>query len=314
MNLNDKLFSIVIPVFNEEKSLPPLYRELRYVLLEIGAPYEIIFVDDGSTDKSVDVVKSLRAEDSNVKLLSFSRNFGHQVALTAGMDFASGDCVAFMDADLQHPPALLKTMMSKWQEGYEVVFTLRDHTDGVGAAKLLSAKLFYDLFRRMTGIKLESNAADFRLLDRKVVNIFKNEIRERTRFLRGLTAWVGFRSVGIPYRAADRVAGNSKYNFRRMFLLAVDGISSFSVAPLYFGVVVGTIISLLGFAYGVYAFFAHFVKGATVPGWSSLAILVAVLGGIQLILTGVLGIYIGKIYDEVKRRPLYLVRQTLGLG
>jgi glycosyltransferase involved in cell wall biosynthesis len=297
---------------NEEKSLPHLYRELHKVLLQIGKPYEIIFVDDGSTDGSVDVVKALRAQDPGIKLLSFSRNFGHQAALTAGMDFAAGDMVAFMDADLQHPPALLLEMMQKWEEGYEVVYTLREATEGAGAAKDLSSRLFYHLFRRLTGIKLESNSADFRLLDRKVVNIFKNEIRERTRFLRGLTAWVGFRSVGIPYRAAGRVAGASKYNLRRMFLLAVDGISSFSVAPLYFGVVVGGAVSLLGFAYGAYAFIAHFVQGLTIPGWSSIAVLVAVLGGIQLTLMGIIGIYIGKIYDEVKHRPLYLVRQAQG--
>jgi len=312
MKLNGKLFSIVVPVHNEEFALPILYAELKKVFAQLGCRHELVFVDDGSTDKSVDVIKELRTQDSGVKLLSFSRNFGHQVALTAGMDFATGDVVAFMDADLQHPPALLLEMVRRWEEGYEVVYTLRQSTDDAGLGKLLSASLFYKTFRRMTGIKLESNAADFRLLDRKVVNVFKNSIRERTRFLRGLTAWVGFKSISIPYTAAARVGGVSKYDFRRMLILAVDGISSFSVVPLHLGIFIGAIVSLIGFFFGLFALIARFVQGATIPGWTSLSIMVAVVGGIQLMLTGVVGIYVGKIYDEVKQRPLYLVRQSQG--
>lgn len=313
MSLSDKLFSIVIPVYNEEATLPLLYRELKKVLLQLGVPYEVIFVDDGSDDKSVDVLQSLRAQDSRVKFLSFSRNFGHQVALTAGMDHAKGDFVAFMDADLQHPPALLLEMVRRWQEGYEVVYTLRETTEDAGLGKLMSASVFYKLFRRLTGINLESNAADFRLLDRKVVDVFKNGLRERTRFLRGLTAWVGFKSIGIPYTAAARAGGISKYSFRRMLILAVDGISSFSVVPLHLGIFVGGVVSLLGFLYGLFALAARFVQGATIPGWTSLSVLVAMLGGIQLMLIGIVGIYVGKIYDEVKQRPLYLIRHSQGI-
>lgn len=306
--------SIVIPLLNEEDSLPNLYEKLVEVVVSLTTNYEIILVDDGSTDRSVDVIQQLRGADERVKLISFSRNFGHQAALTAGMDFASGKAVVFMDADLQHPPKIVTEMWKKWKEGFEIVYTLREHTEDVSPFKNLSSRLFYRSFRYFTGIKLDSNAADFRLLDQRVVKIFREQIRERTRFLRGLTVWVGYRSYAISYVAAKREAGVSKYRLKRMAILAIDGISSFSVAPLYAGIFIGLVFSLFGFAYAAFAIVAKLMGGATLQGWASLVILVAIIGGIQLMLIGTVGIYVGKIYDEVKQRPLYLVRKSLGFS
>ena len=304
--------SIVIPVLNEEQSLPHLMEKLQEILQGLVNEYEIIFVDDGSTDNSAKVVENMSLTNPRIKLLSFSRNFGHQIALSAGMDFAKGNAVIFMDADLQHPPDLIPQMIKKWQEGNDIVYTLRKNTKGISFFKNTCAELFYSIFRQITRLPLESNAADFRLLDKKIVAIFKAQIRERTRFLRGLTTWVGYKSCAITYTANARFAGHSKYGLNRMLLLAIDGISSFSVAPLYLGVFLGFIFSLLGFGYAVFALLAKLFSNTTIPGWSSIAILVSIIGGLQLILLGILGVYVGKIYEEVKQRPMYLLSRSIG--
>jgi polyisoprenyl-phosphate glycosyltransferase len=303
--------SIVIPVFNEEENLFPLYEQLAPVLNATGSDYEVIFVDDGSADSSSERIRQLHARDPRVKLISLSRNFGHQHALTAGMDYARGDAVITMDADLQHPPTLIPELLRRWKEGFEIVYTVRRDTQDANFFKRLTSRLFYRVFRLLAGIDLPMSAADFRLLDRKVVEAFRT-IRERTRFLRGLTGWAGYRSVGIDYEAAPRRRGVTKYSPARMLGLAVDGLVSFSAAPLYAAIYVGMVLALLGLLYLIYVFYARFVSGNVVPGWTSLIVLVSFIGGIQLILMGFVGVYVGKIYEETKQRPLYLVRQALG--
>jgi polyisoprenyl-phosphate glycosyltransferase len=305
--------SVVIPVFNEETNIREVYQRVAEELEAERCDFEIIFVDDGSTDSSVDQISALHRMDPRVKLLSLSRNFGHQTALTAGMDYAQGDAVIAMDADLQHPPALIRELLRHWANGYEVVYTVREDTAGARTMKLWTAKSFYRVFRALSGIDVPANSADFRLLDRRVVEAFR-QIRERTRFLRGLVGWAGFRSIAVPYAAPARHSGKSKYSASRMMRLAIDGLVSFSATPLYVAIYVGVLIALLGCVYLVYVLYARLVTGNVVPGWTSLIILVSFVGGIQLIIMGIIGVYIGKIYEETKQRPLYLIRDTLGLG
>jgi dolichol-phosphate mannosyltransferase len=305
--------SVVIPVLDESSNIRRLYEGLKKELDPLCSDYELIFVDDGSTDGSVDRIRELHDADPRVKLLSFSRNFGHQVALTAGMDHASGDATIVMDADLQHPPAVIRELVSRWREGFEVVYTVRRSTGDAGPLKRATAAAFYRIFRRMSGIDLPSNAADFRLLDRKVVEAFRG-IRERTRFLRGLTAWAGYRSVAVPYESPAREEGRSKYSTARMTRLAIDALVSFSAIPLHLAIYLGFCLAVVGFLYALFALYARFVTGNVLPGWTSLAVLVSIIGGIQLIVMGVIGIYLGKIFEEVKGRPLYLVRSALGLA
>jgi dolichol-phosphate mannosyltransferase len=303
--------SVVIPVLNEETNLPVLYERVAGELQSLGCDFEILFVDDGSTDSSAERIAALHRADARVKMLSMSRNFGHQAALTAGMDHATGDAVIAMDADLQHPPDVIRELVLRWKEGYEVVYTVRQTTEAAGPLKRASAKMFYRVFRALSDIDLPANSADFRLLDRRVVEAFR-QIRERTRFLRGLVGWAGFRSIPVPYQANARLSGQTKYSPTRMIRLAIDGLVSFSTTPLYVAIYVGGLLALLGVAYLLYALYARFVTGNVVPGWTSLIILVTFVGGIQLVLMGIIGIYIGKIYEEAKQRPLYLIRESLG--
>jgi len=304
--------SVVIPVFNEASNIAPLYAALVPQLESVSMDYEILFVDDGSTDASVEQIRKLRGANDRVRLLSLSRNFGHQIALTAGIDHASGDAIVLMDADLQHPPALIPQLMARWLDGYEVVHTVRRSTADSSWPKRATAAAFYRVFRFLSRVDLPSNAADFRLIDRKVADALRG-IRERARFLRGLTVWTGYRSATIPFDAPTRQAGETKYSPARMLKLAVDALVSFSAAPLHLAVYAGIVLALLGFLYAGYALYARFVTGHVLPGWTSLAILVSIVGGIQLVLMGVIGVYLGKIFEEVKRRPLYLVRSRLGI-
>ena len=305
-------YSIVVPVFEEEEVLPRLYERLKPVLDALDGPAEVLFVVDGGRDRSFEIVKELRSRDARVKGIRFSRNFGHQHALSAGLDHARGEAVIMMDGDLQHPPELIPKLVEQWHAGAQVVNTCRESTEGIGPFKKLTAAVFYGLLNRFGNIRLSPNAADFRLIDRRVADRLR-DVREQARFLRGLFAWIGFRQVTVPYRAEARPAGRSKYSTTKMAKLALDGITSFSVAPLRLATVLGFVVSLLGFAYAVYALVVKLAGKAALPGWASLIIVVLLLGGVQLITLGIIGEYIAKIYLEAKRRPLYIVDETVGL-
>jgi len=304
-------YSIVVPLYEEEAVLPKLYERLAPVLDALDGPSEVIFVVDGGRDRSFEIVKELRARDERVKGLKFSRNFGHQYALSAGLDHASGDAVIMMDGDLQHPPEVIPQLIAEWQAGAQVVNTYRESTEGIGPLKKVTSAVFYGLLNRCGNIRLSPNSADFRLIDRRVADRFRG-IREQARFLRGLFVWVGFRQATVRYAAAKRPAGRSKYSVGKMGRLAMDGITSFSVAPLRMAMVLGLCVTFFGFLYAVYAFVMALL-GRTQPGWTSMIIVVLLLGGVQLITLGIIGEYIAKIYMEAKKRPLYIVDETAGL-
>lgn len=302
-------YSIIAPIFNEQDNIPELHRRVSEVMDSTGEPWELLLVDDGSTDGSTDMIRELAKKDSHVRPVIFARNFGHQIAITAGWDFARGDAVVVIDADLQDPPELILEMAKKWREGYEVVYAVRAEREGESWFKLWTASLFYRLISRITDVKIPLDAGDFRLMDRKVVNVLKS-MRERHRFPRGMSAWVGFKQVGVEYKRAARKAGETKYPFRKMFRLALNAITSFSYFPLQVATFFGFFsagIAILAIPVVVYlrasgsqAFF----------GQATTLIAVLFLGGVQLISLGILGEYIGRLYDEAKGRPLYIVREA----
>ncbi|MCD6310731.1 MAG: glycosyltransferase family 2 protein [Candidatus Eremiobacteraeota bacterium] len=303
--------SIVIPVMNEQDNIRPLYDEIVKVLAEEDITYEIIFVDDGSTDETFDRIKELAEVDSGVNGLSFSRNFGHQMALTAGMDYAKGDCVITMDGDLQHPPSLIPEMLKRWREGNEIVYTVRKNGEKLGLVKRLGTRIFYFLITKFSGMKMKPNTPDFRLFDRRVVEVFRN-LPERARYIRGLTFWVGFKKAEIPFFAAARHSGDVKYSFGKMLGLAISAITSFSRFPLQLSFYFGLSVAFISFIYAIYAIWQKIFNNNIVPGWTSILISVLFLGGVQLITAGILGEYIAQIYDEVKARPLYILREKAG--
>lgn len=307
--------SVVIPIYNESENIFPLYDRLSKVLDEVSRKYqiksEILFVNDGSTDSSIDNIRLLHKRDQRVKLLSFSRNFGHQVAITAGLDYSDGDLVVVMDGDLQHPPELIPQLIEQWQAGYEIVYTIRKDTAKVSIAKRLTSRMFYRLLQFMSPVTIPEGSADFRLMDRQSVEALKG-LREKDRFLRGLIPWIGFRQIGVPYSADRRYAGQSKYSTGKMLHLAADGILSFSIIPLRLSLFLGLVVSLCAFLYALYAL-VIFATGRAIPGWASILIVVLILGGLQMIVLGIVGEYIGRIYQEVKNRPIYIIRETLGL-
>ena len=302
-------FTIIAPVFNELDNLPILYERVQTVMDSTGEPWELILVDDGSTDGSTDLIAELARQDQRVRPVIFARNFGHQIAVTAGWDYSRGQAVTIIDADLQDPPEVILDLINKWREGYEVVYAVRTEREGESWFKLFTASLFYRLIYRITDVDIPLDAGDFRLLDRKVVNVL-NQMRERHRFPRGMSAWVGFRQVGIPYRRAARMAGETKYPFRKMFRLAINAITGFSYFPLQVATFLGFIsagVSILAIPIVV----GLRLWGAQTPlaGQATTLIAVLFLGGVQLISLGILGEYIGRLYDEAKGRPLYIVRE-----
>ncbi|MGE3260709.1 MAG: glycosyltransferase family 2 protein [Bacteriovoracia bacterium] len=304
-------FSVVIPMMNEEKNVPRIYAALCAEFEKIGPSFELIFVDDGSTDRSALEVERLIQSDPRVRLLCFSRNFGHQAALTAGLEAASGRAVITMDADLQHPPAIVPKLIEKWRAGYQIVIAVRESTEGISWHKKLTSGLFYKFFSLLANVNLTANAADFRLLDREVVKVLCG-LRERVRFLRGLTGWVGFNAIEVPYVAAKREHGETKYSIRKMISLALGGITSFSSKPLYLAAYAGMMVTFIGCFYAAYIFYVHFFTVQTVPGWTSVILLILFMGGLQLLSSGLLGIYLGKAYDEVKGRPIYILAKKSG--
>lgn len=298
------LLSVVAPVFNEADSLDEFYRRTREAL--DGVAFELVLVDDGSSDGSSQRLERLAASDPRVKTVFLSRNFGHQPALTAGLDHARGDAVVMLDCDLQDPPELIPEMLRQWQQGADVVYAVRRRRDGETPLKLVTARWFYRIFRAITGLDLEQDSGDFRLLDRSALDALRS-MREHNRFLRGMSVWVGFTQTAIPYDRHPRHAGETKFTLSKMLRFSTDAILSFSHRPLQVATLLGMVISTLSFI-GIPVVIALKLLGMYLPGFSTLEISILLLGGIQLITIGIIGEYVGRIFDEVKDRPLYLVR------
>ncbi|WP_055106493.1 glycosyltransferase family 2 protein [Paenibacillus ihumii] len=303
--------SVVVPMFNEEEVIEHTYHRLKQVMDCAEEEYEIIFVNDGSRDRTSEIVAGICRKDSNVKLIEFSRNFGHQVAISAGMDYASGRCVVIIDADLQDPPELILEMIRKWREGYEVVYGKRLKRKGESVFKKATAMLFYRLLGSLTQVDIPLDTGDFRLIDRKVCHVLKG-LKEKNRFVRGLVGWAGFRQTSVEYVRDERFAGVTKYPLRKMIAFALDGITSFSHKPLKIASYVGVLLSLSSFIYLFVVLLQKWFELGTVPGWASIVAINLFFNGIVLMLLGVMGEYIGRIYDESKDRPLYIVRETTG--
>ena len=304
--------TVVVPFLNEAESLPVLYERLVAALSKEPVTFELLFVDDGSSDGSPAWVKARAAEDSRVKLLRLSRNFGHQLAITAGMDHADGDAVVIMDADLQDPPEVVPALLQRWREGHEIVYAVRTSRSGESWTKRFLAATFYKAFRRMANVDVPLDSGDFRLVDRKVIEALK-QVRELHRFVRGLTCWVGFSQSAVTYERAARHAGVTKYPVWKSMRLAWDAITSFSSMPLRLMTLVGLLVSLVGMAQAVRVVVDRLLyPGSMERGWASLAAITLVLGGVQLISLGLIGQYVGRIFEESKKRPLYFVRDKIG--
>jgi polyisoprenyl-phosphate glycosyltransferase len=299
--------SIIIPVFNEQENISVLNEKLDGIFSEYEN-YETIFVDDGSDDNTLSKIVDLSEKYDKIKYISLSRNFGHQYALKAGIDHAIGDCVITMDADMQHPPEYINKLIKKWQEGYEIVYTVREESETLPFFKKVSSKLFYKFINLISDINMKKGAADFRLMDRTVVEALK-EMNEYHIFMRGMVAWLGFKECSITYTPNDRIYGQTKYSYKKMFRFALDGITSFSVRPLYLSTFLGLTISTGAFAYGIFAISARFLMGKEISGWASIIISILFLGGIQLLMLGVIGEYLGKMFMESKKRPKYVIRK-----
>lgn len=307
-----QVLSIVVPMYNEAENIGPFYERLKKVLDNIGEPYEIICVNDGSTDATLENLLKLREKDSNIKVVDLSRNFGKEIALTAGLDFSSGMAVIPIDADLQDPPELIPQLVAKWKEGYEVVYAVRKSRLGESLFKKLTAHLFYRLAEKIMDINIPRDTGDFRLMDRSAVDPLKT-MRERNRFMKGLFAWVGFKQFAIYYERDPRHKGKTKWNFFKLLNFAIEGITSFSYVPLRLATYIGLVIALMSFFYAAYIMISTLIYGNPVPGYPSLITIILFLGGVQLICIGILGEYMGRIYNEVKQRPVYVIRKTFGL-
>ncbi|MEO8097323.1 MAG: glycosyltransferase family 2 protein [Acidobacteriota bacterium] len=311
--MRQDLISVVVPVLDEEHSLRALYRGICAALSTVeDITYEIIFVDDGSRDETWSVICSFREQDLRVKAARLSRNFGHQAALTAGYHYASGHCVISMDGDLQHPPELLPLMIQRWRQGYAVVSMVRDEAETESWPKVLCSRLFYRFINALSEVKIKPAVADFRLLDRRVVRRL-NSLTERGRFVRGLISWVGFEETEIHYTPAPRFAGRTKYSWRKMVGLAVNAVSSFSSAPLKWGFNIGLAVTALCVALMSYAVYNKVYEHKDLTEWSSTFLTMLFLSGVQLLMIGVIGVYVGRIFDEVKKRPAYITEERLGL-
>lgn len=304
--------SIILPVYNEEGNLPELHERVSSALSSIGS-YEIVYVDDGSRDNSPAILADLAKRDAHVKVLSFSRNFGHQIAITAGLDYAEGQAVVIMDSDLQDPPEVIPNMVRQWRKGFEVVYGKRRTRDDT-RMKRWTAFVFYRFLHRLANISIPEDTGDFRLLDRSVV-LEMRQLREHSRFMRGLTSWVGFRQTAVEFERGARKAGITHYPFMKMLKFALDGIASFSTIPLRLATYFGFASAGIGFLWGAYALYRRFFlpPNETVTGWTTIVIAIFFLGGIQLIILGIIGEYIGRIFMESQHRPLYILRSTLNV-
>ena len=309
MSSEQPVFTVVAPVFNEKGSVMEFYSRVHGVMESTGESWELILVDDGSQDGSTEIIRQLAVDDAHVRPVIFARNFGHQIAVTAGLDYSRGKAVTIIDSDLQDPPEVILDLIAKWREGYEVVFAVRAEREGETAFKLWTASLFYRLIDKITDVRIPMDTGDFRLMDRRVVDVM-NRMREHHRFLRGMSAWVGFKQVGVPYKRLARFAGSTKYPFRKMLKLALTAITGFSYLPLQIATFLGFIAAGLSLVAALVVIILRATTGEVFLGQASTLIAVLFLGGVQLISLGILGEYIGRIYDEVKGRPLYIVRES----
>lgn len=303
---NDIRCSVIVPLYNEELVIQETYRRLQQVMELAGEPYEIILVNDGSKDRTLELARAIRSGDQRVKLLSFSRNFGHQAAITAGMDCSCGQSVIVIDADLQDPPEVILKMIAKWREGYDVVYGRRLKRNGETWFKKAAAKVFYRILNMLTDINMPVDAGDFRLIDRKVCDALKT-LPEHHRYVRGLVSWLGFKQTGVEFVRERRFAGETKYPFRKMALLATDAAASFSYKPLRMATFLGAMVTLASFAYLVFLLSAKPFASPSISGWIPAVVMCLLLNGLVLIALGIIGEYVGRIYDEAKGRPLYII-------
>jgi dolichol-phosphate mannosyltransferase len=299
--------SVIVPVYNEEGCILNLSERIIRVLLHY-TDYELLFIDDGSNDDTLSILKKMHSENSKINFLSFSRNFGHQNALRAGTQFADGDCVVSLDGDLQHPPELIPNLIDKWKEGYDIVYTIRREVRKVSYLKRVTGKVFYRIMNTISDINFENGEADFRLLDRIAASEL-NKLHENAMFFRGMIKWLGFNQIGIHYTPEDRLWGKTKYSKKKMFALAISGITSFSIKPLRISTLIGVSIAFLSLLYGIYALYIKFFTNSSIEGWTSVFFMVTFIGGIQLIILGIIGEYIGNIFLESKGRPHFIIKE-----
>ncbi|HEX3016174.1 MAG TPA: glycosyltransferase family 2 protein [Desulfobacteria bacterium] len=307
------ILSVVVPAYNEELVIEETNKRLTRVLSSLDLDYEIIYVDDGSKDQTIKILTRLANTDPHLKILSFSRNFGHQVAVTAGIQHATGDAVVLIDADLQDPPELIKEFVAKWREGYDVVYAIRKKREGETWFKKFTASMFYRILHKLIDIEIPLDTGDFRLMSRRVVDSL-NAMPERHRFVRGLVSWVGFKQTGIEYERHERFAGETKYPLKKMIKFALDGITSFSYKPLQLASTLGICSAGVGFIGILLIIILKLFTTVTIQGWSSLMVVVLFIGGIQLAILGIIGEYIGRMYDEIRKRPLYLLQDQIGFA
>ena len=301
--------SVIIPIYNEEKNISPLYIRVKKVISDISTSHELLFVNDGSADNSLQLIRELAKTDSSVKFINFSRNFGHQIAVTAGLDKCLGKHIVIIDADLQDPPELIVEMREKMKDGFEVVYARRKTRVGESFLKKITAKMFYRILSKITSVKIPLDTGDFRIMDRKIVDVLK-EMPEQQKFLRGQISWAGFRQTYIEYDRDQRNAGETGYTYKKMIRFALDGITGFSNLPLKFATIAGFIVSGVTFLVSLYALYARFVSKDFVPGWTSLILAVLFIGGVQLICIGIIGEYISRLSANVRKRPLYIVDES----
>jgi polyisoprenyl-phosphate glycosyltransferase len=304
-------YSVVAPVFNEEQLLPEFYRRTVAALEPLGEPWELVLVNDGCSDGSPAIMRELHRADERVRVLNFSRNFGHQIAITAGIDYAQGEAVVVIDSDLQDPPEVIPELIARWHEGYDVVYAQRAEREGETAFKKTTAALFYRLIDRITSVRIPVDTGDFRLMDRKVVQALSS-MREHHRFMRGLSSWVGFKQIGVAYKRDARKAGETKYPLRKMLRFALDGITSFSYLPLQLATYFGFVVAAISVVAILIAVVLRLSGYRALEGQATTLVTVLFMGGVQLIFLGILGEYIGRVYNEVKQRPLYIVAEALG--
>lgn len=304
------MLSVVVPVFNEQLNIEKFYEEATKAIQNLDMDYELIFVDDGSKDTTPLILSRLTEQDDHVRALILARNFGHQLAITCGMDYAQGDAIITMDGDMQHPPAMIPDLVQKWREGFDVVQTVRKGTDDAGFLKRLTSKWYYILLNALSPVHITPGGSDFRLIDRRVLNTFRL-FREHDRFIRGMMGGIGYKQTTLDFIAPRRFAGKSKFSGRKMLHFALDGITAFSKTPLRISFYAGLLSGLLSIIMIIHTLYSH-LTGTAAPGWTTTTIMVCLMGGLQLIFLGVIGEYIGRIFEEVKQRPLYWLRAELG--